>query len=104
MTFLNSSSVPRWTLRHVWVTPIPCGSIRIKSSNPPARAVGRTMPTVPSLLLDVMPVSSLRSERQPKLFDHLVGAKQERLGNCEAERLGGADVDDQPEFGRLFHR
>jgi hypothetical protein len=34
--------------------PIPSGSIRIKSSKLPDRAVGRTMPTVPSLLLDVM--------------------------------------------------
>jgi hypothetical protein len=27
-------------------------------------------------------------------FDHLVGAQQERLGNGQAERLGGLEVSD----------
>jgi hypothetical protein len=33
---------------------MPSGSIRIRSSKPPDRVVGRTMPTVPSFLSDVM--------------------------------------------------
>jgi len=38
------------------------------------------------------------------LFDHLVGAQQERLRDGQAERLGGGQVDDQFEFGRLLDR
>ena len=32
------------------MTPMPSGSIRIRSSNPPVRSVGLTMPTVPRQL------------------------------------------------------
>src|SRR5262245_66328823 len=34
-------------------------------------------------------------------LDDLVGAKQERLRNLEAERLGGGEVDDEIELDRL---
>jgi hypothetical protein len=37
------------------------------------------------------------------LFDQLVGAKQERFGNGEANRLGSLEVDDQLVFGRLLY-
>jgi hypothetical protein len=36
------------------------------------------------------------------LLDHLVGAQQERLRDRESERLGGGQVDDQLELGRLL--
>ena len=29
---------------------------------------------------------------------------EERLGNCQAERLGGLEIDDQLELGRLLDR
>jgi hypothetical protein len=35
------------------------------------------------------------------LFDHLVGAGEERGRNFEAERVGGLHVDHQLELGRL---
>jgi hypothetical protein len=38
------------------------------------------------------------------LFDHLVGKREHFIWNGEAERLGGADVDDEIEFGRLLYR
>src|SRR5712692_10460121 len=37
-------------------------------------------------------------------FDHLVGACDERRRNIEAERLGGLEVDDELELGRLLDR
>src|SRR6516165_6744166 len=38
------------------------------------------------------------------LFDHLVGARQQRFRDCEADRLGGREIDDEIKFGRLFDR
>ena len=38
------------------------------------------------------------------LFDHLVGASEQRRRHGEAERLGGLKINDQLEFGRLFNR
>src|SRR6516162_11049068 len=38
------------------------------------------------------------------LFDHLVGAQQNRWGYRKAERLGGLEVDDHLVFHRKLHR
>jgi hypothetical protein len=37
-------------------------------------------------------------------FNDLVGTQQERLGDRQAERLGGREIDDKLELGRLFDR
>src|SRR6516165_11554447 len=37
-------------------------------------------------------------------FDHLVGEREQLVRNLEAERLGGRDVDDEIELGRLLDR
>jgi hypothetical protein len=34
------------------------------------------------------------TQQLPALFDHLVGAQQERFRYREAERLGGFEIDD----------
>src|SRR6516165_1129075 len=34
------------------------------------------------------------------LLDNLVGRRQQRFGDGEAERLGGVEIDDQLELGR----
>ena len=38
------------------------------------------------------------------LFDHLGGAKQDRLRHRKAERRGGLEVHDHLELGRKLHR
>jgi hypothetical protein len=42
--------------------------------------------------------------QQSPLFDHLVGAREQRGGHVEAERLGGREINDEIEFGRLLNR
>src|ERR1700686_2600634 len=37
-------------------------------------------------------------------LDHLVGGRQQRFRDGEAEGLGGLEVDDQFELGGLLHR
>ena len=43
-----------------------------------------------------------QSQQTNSLFDHLVGAGEQRVGDGEAERLGGLEVDHQLELGRLL--
>ena len=37
-------------------------------------------------------------------LDHLVGESEHFVGNSDAERLGGFEIDDEIEFGRLLDR
>ena len=38
------------------------------------------------------------------LFDHLVGEHQQVMRDGEAECIGGLEVDNEVEFGRLLNR
>jgi hypothetical protein len=38
-----------------------------------------------------------------RLFDHLIGAGEQRRGHSEAECLGGLEVEHELELGRLHH-
>src|SRR5262249_36954148 len=44
------------------------------------------------------------ARRNTSLFDHFVGAGEERWGNFDAERAGGYQVNDQFKLGRLNYR
>jgi len=37
-------------------------------------------------------------------FDHLVGAHEERFGDCEPDRLGSFEIDEQIQPYRQFYR
>src|SRR6516165_3130006 len=47
---------------------------------------------------------ALQLFRPRGLFDHLVGANQNRWGYRKAKRLGGLEVQDHLEFCRKLHR
>jgi len=70
-------------------------SNRVRSVDPPAadmRLLHRHVGFVPG------------SDISPPLFDHLVSEQEQGLRNCDAQRLGSLEVDDEIEFGRLLHR
>jgi hypothetical protein len=46
-------------------------------------------------------VSKVPTTELTKLFDHLVGAGDERCRQLDAERFRGLQIDDQKEFRRL---
>jgi hypothetical protein len=49
-----------------------------------------------------VPIATFDGKRW--LFDHLVGAGGQRRWNLWAEYLGGGEVDDEIELGRLLDR
>ena len=48
-------------------------------------------------------LSALGQKQTLHLLDHLIGASEERWRDRHTERLCGFQVDDQIEFGCLFH-
>jgi len=51
----------------------------------------------------VCPLSALAAVSQ-SLFDYLVSAQQERLGDSQANALSGPEVDHKFELRRLYYR
>ena len=43
-------------------------------------------------------------QQKAVLLDHLVGARDQRRWDRQSERLGGLEINDQLELGRLFDR
>ena len=56
-------------------------------------------------IVSVCPLSAISVPTHPnkkhRYFDHLVGGHLDDQRHREAERLGGLEIDDQLEFGRL---
>src|SRR5215471_7495502 len=46
----------------------------------------------------------MQCSKKSSLFDHLVGAGEQRRWHGEAERLGGREIDHQLEFRGLLNR
>ena len=46
-----------------------------------------------------VPIADIRP-----LFDHLIGAGEQIVRNCKAERLGGLEIDNNLELGRPLYR
>jgi hypothetical protein len=57
-----------------------------------ANAYGRFVPTA----------GVSRCSKPSSLFDNLVGARKQRHGQVEAQRLGSLEIDDNFEFGGLL--
>ena len=51
-----------------------------------------------------VPESDIRIAATAPLFDHLVGNSEQFIRHVEAQCLGGVQVDDQLELGRLHDR
>jgi hypothetical protein len=46
----------------------------------------------------------MRCSKQQSLFDHVVGKREQFVRNCEAQCLGGREIEDELEFGRPLNR
>jgi hypothetical protein len=51
-----------------------------------------------------VPIASLTQCSRQSLFDHLVGAGEQRWRHREAERLRSLEIDHQFVLGRVLHR
>ena len=51
-----------------------------------------------------VPIGDLSRCSNVQLLDHLVGKREQLVGNRQAERFGSLQIDDEGELGRLFDR
>jgi len=72
----------------------------------PASAPPQTVNPPPNRLPWIRPTDSRTEQRtrNTRLVNHLVGACEQRFGNCDAERVGSFRVHDELKPRRLFDR
>src|SRR5262245_29592265 len=56
------------------------------------------------LVMATLPEIPTSLGHRARLFDHLVGEREQRRRNRQAERLGDLQIDDEIEFNRLLDR
>src|SRR5215475_15867401 len=56
------------------------------------------------LVMATLPEIPTSLGHRARLFDHLVGEREQHRRNRQAERLGGLQIDDEIEFNRLLDR
>src|SRR5215510_1974469 len=78
--------------------------LRAKATASPIRRMGTSLGMAGGSLADDGGSQELAALVEHGLFDDLISAKQERLRDRQAERLGGLEVDDQIKFRGLLHR
>jgi hypothetical protein len=86
---------PLWVNRNRAI-PRPCRPMSALSPLATIRGVG--------LKCRDVPIATDAPQQIGLLFDHLVGAGEQRRRHGEAERLGGLQVDDRLVLGRRLHR
>ena len=69
---------------------------------PRSSAAGKRFKENGARCLNWVPIATLRNAANCSLFDHLVGAGEQRRRDFEAESFGGNQVKDQFELGGLF--
>ena len=51
-----------------------------------------------------MPRAAVSTCSKQRCYHHLVGAHEERFGDCEPDRLGGFEIDEQLQSYRQYYR
>src|ERR1700730_17946121 len=94
------------------LTTAACGGLRSTPDCRPRRtflhlSYSCAAPCGPAILVTQDPKAVIVASQQNATrnsFDYLVSAQQERFRYLEAERLGGREIDDEIELGRLLDR
>src|SRR5437016_3891814 len=66
---------------------------------PPERVVRSSFPAAENLHTTGL----MHRSKKLRSFDHLVGKREQRRRDFDAERLRGLEIDHQLEFARLYH-
>jgi hypothetical protein len=98
--------------RHMWATSHLPGYLSLKNSLQPSviQAMSghvwfarKRMSIRPLAMSQKCQEAAYALQQTAWLFDHLVGEREQLVGDFETERLGSPEIDDKGEFGRRLH-